>query len=134
MKIVIVRHADPDYSADSLTEVGWEEAQLLADRLCRLDVKEIYVSPLGRARDTASVTLKKMDREAVTCDWLREFWPPIHRPDREGLSICWDWLPADWTRESAFFDYRYGGKLCGGLPSFQPGSLSEPVLGSDRLG
>lgn len=106
MKIIIVRHADPDYSIDSLTEVGWEEAALLADRLCKLDVKEFYVSPLGRARDTASLTLKKLGREAQICHWLREFWPPIHRPDREEPSICWDWLPADWTQEPAFFDYR----------------------------
>ena len=26
MKLMIVRHADPDYSIDSLTPVGWEEA------------------------------------------------------------------------------------------------------------
>ena len=106
MKIIIVRHADPDYALDSLTEVGWEEARLLSDRLCRLDVKEFYVSPLGRARDTASLTLDKLGREAAVCDWLREFWPSICRPDREGLSICWDWLPTDWTKEPAFFDYR----------------------------
>ena len=106
MKIIIVRHADPDYSVDSLTPTGWEEAALLSDRLCKLDVKEFYVSPLGRARDTASLTLKKLGREAQVCDWLREFWPPIQRPDQDGLSICWDWLPADWTKEPAFFDYR----------------------------
>lgn len=106
MKIVIVRHADPDYSTDSLTQVGRKEAQLLSDRLCRLDVKAFYVSPLGRARDTASFTLNRLGREGEVCQWLREFWPPIHRPDREGLSICWDWLPADWTKEPAFFDYR----------------------------
>lgn len=106
MKIIIVRHADPDYSVDSLTPTGWEEAALLADRLCKLDVKEFYVSPLGRARDTASLTLKKLGREAQVCEWLREFWPPIQRPDRESLSICWDWLPADWTKEPAFFDHR----------------------------
>lgn len=33
MKLLIVRHGDPDYSIDSLTETGWKEAELLADRL-----------------------------------------------------------------------------------------------------
>ena len=33
MRLLIVRHADPDYSIDSLTPAGWEEAKLLADRL-----------------------------------------------------------------------------------------------------
>ena len=59
MKLVIVRHGDPDYSIDSLTEKGWKEVEYLSERLAKLDVKEFYVSPLGRARDTASLTLKK---------------------------------------------------------------------------
>ena len=33
MRLLIVRHADPDYAIDSLTPAGWEEAKLLADRL-----------------------------------------------------------------------------------------------------
>ncbi|MFR5295067.1 MAG: hypothetical protein ACLTF6_09940 [Clostridium sp.] len=35
MKLLIVRHADPDYSIDSLTPTGWREAELLSDRLVR---------------------------------------------------------------------------------------------------
>ena len=38
MKLMIVRHAEPDYSIDSLTPAGWEEAKILADRLCKLDI------------------------------------------------------------------------------------------------
>lgn len=52
MKIVICRHADPDYEKDSLTPKGWREAELLAERISKLDVKDFYVSPLGRAKDT----------------------------------------------------------------------------------
>ena len=50
MKLLIARHADPDYSIDSLTEVGWKEAALLADRISRLEVAAFYVSPLGGRR------------------------------------------------------------------------------------
>ena len=31
MKLLIIRHADPDYEIDSLTETGHREARLLAD-------------------------------------------------------------------------------------------------------
>lgn len=103
MRIVIVRHGDPNYEIDSLTETGWEEARLVAERIVQWDVAQFYVSPLGRARDTASCTLKKLGRTAITYDWLREFPPLIHRPDRERPSICWDWLPQDWTGESRFY-------------------------------
>ena len=79
MRLLIVRHGDPDYSIDSLTEKGWKEAEYLSERLSKLDVKDFYVSPLGRAKDTASFTLKKMNRTAVECDWLREFDVLINR-------------------------------------------------------
>lgn len=106
MKILIIRHADPDYSIDSLTEKGWKEAEYLSEKLSKMDIKEFYVSPLGRAKDTASCTLKKVNRTAIECEWLREFTPSILRPDRGGeRSILWDWLPQDWTKEERFFQY-----------------------------
>ncbi len=103
MKLLIVRHGDPDYSIDSLTEKGWREAEYLSERLSRLDVAAFYVSPLGRAKDTASRTLEKMGRTAVEKEWLREFRAPVRRPDRDGLSIAWDWLPQDWVEDQRFY-------------------------------
>ncbi len=105
MKIILIRHGDPDYTIDSLTDKGWKEAEYLAERIAKLDVRDFYVSPLGRAKDTASLTLKKMNRTATECEWLREFSTQINRPDCEGSSICWDWLPQDWTQEERFFRY-----------------------------
>lgn len=104
MKLLLIRHGDPDYSIDSLTEKGWREAAYLSERLTRLEVKDFYVSPLGRAKDTASLTLSKLDREAVECPWLREFSALIQRPDvTDRKKIAWDWLPQDWTAEDRFF-------------------------------
>ena len=81
MRLMIVRHGDPDYSIDSLTPKGWKEAELLADRLCKLDIAKFYVSPLGRAKDTASFTLKRLGRGAEEMTWMREFDAWIKRPD-----------------------------------------------------
>ena len=55
MRILLVRHAEPDYARDSLTPKGRREAELLSRRLCRLDVKAFYVSPLGRAQDLSLI-------------------------------------------------------------------------------
>lgn len=108
MKIYIIRHGDPDYSIDSLTEKGWKEAEYLAERISKLDIKAFYMSPLGRAKDTASLTLKKMNRSAQICDWLQEFPARIWRPDEtEKQKIAWDWLPQDWTKEDCFYDVRH---------------------------
>lgn len=105
MRLLIIRHGDPDYENDTLTEKGWREARLLADRLCKTNIENFYVSPLGRAQATASCTLEKMNRTAVTHEWLREFSPSIQRPDVTGRrTIAWDWLPEDWTSETCFYD------------------------------
>ena len=110
MRILIVRHGDPDYSIDSLTETGWKEARLLAERLAKTEMKEIYVSPLGRAQDTLRPTLEKTGRTAVTLEWLREFNPRINRPDVSHMrKLSWDWLPQDWTKYPEFFDREKWG-------------------------
>lgn len=102
MKILIIRHAEPDYSIDSLTEKGWKEAEYLSERLVKMDIKDIYVSPLGRAKDTASLTLKKLGKTATECDWLREFPPRVMKPNRDD-SVAWDWLPGDWSGNDDFY-------------------------------
>ena len=98
MKLLFIRHGEPDYVHDTLTEKGWREARLLAERIAPLDVKQYYVSPLGRAQDTARPTLERAGRTAVTLDWLREFTGRVRKPNLPGQdSIAWDWLPQDWT-------------------------------------
>lgn len=108
MRLIIIRHGDPDYSIDSLTEKGWKEARYLADRISRLNVKEFFVSPLGRAKDTASFTLEKMGRQATECQWLREFAPKVKRPHKGGQTgVAWDWMPKDWTAYEEHYQYDH---------------------------
>lgn len=106
MKIIIIRHGDPDYVHDSLTPRGDKEAKLLAEIIDTYNIDAFYVSPLGRAQRTASFSLKKLGANAETLDWLREFPPRIKRPDLRGsMSSCaWDWLPTDWTKHPEFYD------------------------------
>ena len=104
MRILIVRHGDPDYEIDSLTEKGWSEAGHLAERLASEKIDAFYVSPLGRAKDTASLTLKCTGRTAEEKEWLKEFPVRIRRPDRDDKKmIAWDWLPQDWTKDERFW-------------------------------
>ena len=104
MKLLFIRHGDPDYDADGLTATGRREAELLSERIAPMEISEYYVSTMGRALETARPTLEKAGRTAVACDWLREFSIRVRRPDREGeLSyVPWDWLPQDWLRDERF--------------------------------
>ena len=54
MRILLIRHGDPDYVNDTLTEKGRREAALLAKRAASMNMGECYKSPLGRAKDTAT--------------------------------------------------------------------------------
>ena len=74
MRILLIRHAEPDYTVDSLTPKGRVEAELLSHRLIHYEIRDFYVSPLGRAKDTAAYTLSRLDRTAEEIDpKLRSF-------------------------------------------------------------
>lgn len=103
MKLLIIRHGDPNYEIDSLTEKGWKEAEMLAERIAPLDIKAYYVSPLGRARDTASLTLKKAGRETEVLPWAREYNTRILGENGE-RRIPWDMLPEKWTAVPEYYD------------------------------
>lgn len=94
MKLLIVRHGDPDYSIDGLTEKGKREAELLADRLCREKIAKVYCSTLGRAKLTIKPTLDRLGIEMELCPWLREFnYTSVSFPYLDEPDCAWDVLP-----------------------------------------
>lgn len=103
MKILFVRHADPDYEKDSLTEKGFREAALLVPRMERLPIDACYVSSMGRAQATAKGFLEKKQITPVICDWLREFDHPVQLEDGSWFHIPWDQLPGEWMLEERYF-------------------------------
>ena len=104
MKILIIRHGEPDYSIDSLTHKGWREAELLSRRLCGMRIDDIYVSPMGRARDTARPTLEKLDRKAEVLDWLHEFRGHVISPNSGERRIPWNLAPQYRTKQPELYD------------------------------
>ena len=102
MRLILIRHGDPDYENDTLTEKGWREAALLAKRVSKWPVTDFYCSPLGRAKATASLSLEAVNRTAVTYDWMREFSYMITDPTTGRVHIPWDFMPSYWTSEPLF--------------------------------
>lgn len=103
MKLIIIRHGDPDYTIDSLTEKGHREAALLAERLKDVPIRKAYVSPLGRAQATAEYTLKAKNMTAETLPWLREFHAPVKDEETGEERIPWDMLPCRWTSNEQYY-------------------------------
>ena len=107
MRILLIRHAEPDYTVDSLTPKGWKEAELLGRRLAKVPVRDYYVSPLGRARDTASCTLDPLGRSAEVLPWLQEFRGTVPDPETgESRYIAWDLKPRIWSAYPGIMDFR----------------------------
>ena len=110
MRLLLIRHGEPDYEHDSLTKKGFKEAEYLAEYLADVKIDECYVSPLGRAKATAAPTLEKKQMTAVECSWLQEFPAKIIRPDKGYPINCWDFLPQDWTNVSDYYDKNLWAK------------------------
>ena len=123
MRLLFIRHGDPDYEHDTLTEKGIREAICLADHIGTLKIDEAYQSPLGRAQRTAEYSLKKLGMTAETLDWLREFPATIdpnvskeahlafpnelwrdEKADRYIPRIMWDVMPAYYGAHPELFD------------------------------
>ena len=118
MKIRFIRHGDPDYVNDTLTEKGRKEAELLAKAAGSLGLGNCYMSPLGRAMDTAAYSLEAVGKKAEILDWLREFpaqvdvngseilqkaYPDAEHKDGNFLPrIVWDMMPGYWTEHPEY--------------------------------
>ncbi|MCH5291027.1 MAG: histidine phosphatase family protein [Treponema sp.] len=107
MKLIFIRHGDPDYKNNTLTKKGWNEALLLAKRVASWKpITDVYLSPYGRAQDTAKPFLEQIPCTATTLPWLQEFDYRIKDPRDGHKRICWDWLPRDFFAERNFFNAR----------------------------
>ena len=102
MRLILIRHGDPDYAADGLTEKGKREAALLAKRAKDWQIDDAFTSPLGRAKATAAPCLREWGKEAVVLDWAQEFFYCID-DGRGGKRIPWDFYPSEWTKEDKNF-------------------------------
>lgn len=102
---MFIRHGDPNYELDALTEKGILEAKALIPRVEKMNADYYYVSPLGRARQTAQIAMERIDKEAEVKDWLKEFPAVVeHICEPNPGPQCWDWMPSDWAKDPSFYD------------------------------
>ena len=82
MRLIMVRHGEPNYALDCLTEAGREQAAACAQRLRRENISAIYASSMGRAKETASYTAAALGLPVTELDWMREIsWGGEGIPD-----------------------------------------------------
>ena len=72
MLFFYIRHGDPIYKPDSLTELGHKQAEALANRLCVYGLDKIYTSSSERAKMTAQPTCERLGITPTELDWCNE--------------------------------------------------------------
>ncbi|MFA7186445.1 MAG: histidine phosphatase family protein [Victivallales bacterium] len=85
MILDIIRHADPDYANNTITEFGHLEAKALADYMKDMDIYKIYTSPLGRAIDTALPLCKAKGMDYTILPWTAESMDYMRRCNKPEL-------------------------------------------------
>jgi broad specificity phosphatase PhoE len=80
MNLYFIRHGETEYNAlnisqgedTELSSLGLTQAELLAKRFSNTPVDVIYSSPMKRARQTAEVVSKLLEKDITYSDYLKE--------------------------------------------------------------
>jgi len=102
MKLLLIRHAEPNYKLDTITPKGEIQAELLSKYLKNIHIDDIYSSPLGRARKTASYTAEFKKIKPVILDWAEE----VDGDYIEGQYACWADHGKDTLQNPKVLDYN----------------------------
>ena len=97
MEIVIIRHAQPEWVKDGLsvdnpplTDLGFRQADAVANEIANEHFDEVLVSPLLRTRQTAEPILDVLGRPLIIEPWLEEIRNPIwHGTPQEKAEAAW---------------------------------------------
>lgn len=133
MHLIFIRHAEPDYTSDSLTNQGRQEADVLAKRVENWPVTRVYCSPMGRAQATASPILHALHQEAVITPWLREFEDTLAGQPGGARRKAWDIPICDQHKNNAYFDAAGWVTAPGIEGSDIPTRYSQVCMAFDKL-
>ncbi len=113
MEIVLVRHGEPHWEPGGravdeprLTELGYQQARLVAEALGGESFDAVYTSPLRRAAETARPVIQALGAQPIVQPWLAELRLPklagltsqqvedfFSRARARELESQWDGLP-----------------------------------------
>ncbi len=85
MLLYIIRHGDPNYETDSLTERGRMQAEAVGKRLYDAKIDRIFSSPMGRAIQTAEPACRLLGLEKNIEHWTHEIQDEKLTPFPDGI-------------------------------------------------
>lgn len=128
MLLYIIRHGDPDYSTDTLTERGWQQAEAVGKRIAAAKIDRIFTSPMGRARQTAEPACRLLGLEAAIEPWSHEIGDERLTTYPYGVKKSVTLVPNTYYRENGNMDLGYNESLeCPGFKQSNMGAALEYI-------
>ena len=93
MLLYIVRHGDPDYTTDSLTEKGLIQAEAVGKRMFDAGIDRIFSSPMGRAKQTAEPACRLLGKEYTIEPWAHEIGEEMYVEFPDGKRKAIGYMP-----------------------------------------
>ena len=120
MLLYIVRHGDPVYETDSLTERGKLQAEAVGKRIYKSGINRIFSSPMGRARMTAEPACRLLGLEMNIEEWTHEIEDERLTPFPDGKMKSITDVQNTYYRENGGIDLPYERSFeCAGINQSQ---------------
>ena len=133
MLFFYIRHGQPIYDPDSLTEEGHRQAEALSKRLVTHGLDELYASTSNRAILTAQPTCEKLGKEAKLVDWANEgyAWEDTSVLQEDG-SYAWCFASAKYKELFSSAKVRALGAKWYTHPAFADTNFARGVARVDK--
>ena len=125
MLLYIIRHGDPDYTTDTLTERGWKQAEAVGKRMADAGIDRIFTSPMGRARQTAEPACRLLGLTPTVEDWSHEIQDERLTPFPDGKRKSVTLLQNTYYRENGNIDLDYHHTF--ECPGFRESRMNEAL-------
>ena len=128
MLLYIVRHGDPNYKLDCLTERGKLQAEAVGKRIAASKIDRIFSSPMGRARETAAPACRLLGLEPTIEEWTHEILDERLTPFPDGKMKSVTLIQNTYYRENGNIDLDYAHSLeCAGFNQSGMGRALEYI-------
>lgn len=107
MLLYIVRHGEPDYTTDTLTQRGWAQAEAVGKRIYDSKIDRIFSSPMGRAKQTAEPACRLLGLEKTIEEWTHEIGDERLTPFPDGVMKSISFVQNTYYREKGNINLSY---------------------------
>ena len=128
MLLYIIRHGDPIYETDSLTDRGRIQAEAVGKRMLDAKIDRIFSSPMGRAKETAEPACRLLGLDKQIEEWTHEIGEERLTPFPDGKRKSITMVQNTYYRENGNIDLPYERAFdCAGIKESQMKSAVQYI-------